>query len=260
MNKKALWGLTLGALTLVSTAYADEENLSPFVQELLLSNSGDNQAHGEWQWAVSNQYLRQPASKLSILATELEYGISSRLTLGLELPYAYLKPDQDKHINGIGNVEVSALYRLLAQDNYYLSLAVEKSFDTAATEVADTQEDGWEVDLIYLTQIASNHQLKTSFITEFEDDESRYQVAIAWLYQHAALATAVELNWYDAVEHEVQENPVQQTENDDQAWQIALSAVWQYDNDQEVQLGIPIGLSSNIAGWGVTVIWSIEWE
>lgn len=258
--QKALVGLIFSGLNTVATAYADEDSLSPFVQELLLSNSGDNQALGEWQWGLSTQYLAQSESNISILATELEYGITSNLTLGLELPYAYVKPDQGKHINGFGNAEVSALYRLLSQDNYYFSLAIEKSFNTAATEFEDTQEDGWEFDLIYLNQIANNHQLKTSLITELKDDESSYQVAITWLYQRAALATAIELNWYDAVEDEAQESTIEQTENEDQAWQLALSAVWQYDDDQEIQLGVPIGLSSNIADWGLTLNWSIEWE
>lgn len=260
MYRSALFSLLVIGLNLSPTAYADEDNLSPFVQELLLSNSGDNQELGEWQWAVSSQYLDLEQSKMSMFSTELEYGITSRFTLGLELPYAYIKPERGNSINGLGNIELSALYRLLEQDDYYLSIAVEKSFDTAAEDIAESQEDGWELDLIYLRQVAYNHQLKASFITEFEDDENSHQVTVAWMYNLAEVATAVELSRYDSVENDELESSPEQAESSDDAWQVALSAVWQYDDDQEIQLGMPIGLSGDIADWGLTLNWSVEWE
>lgn len=241
-------------------ADADDDQLSPFVQELLLSNSGDNQQLGEWQWAVSGHYSEFEQSSISTIATELEYGITSKLTLGIELPYVAITPEQGNNTNGIGNLELSALYRIAEDDDYYLSLAVERSFNTSANAVSSSQEDGWEFDLIYLTQIADNHQLKASFITELEDNENSHQIALAWLHSANTVAIAVELNWYDSVDSAEQEGVIGQDENSDDAWQIAFSAVWQYDNEQEIQLGMPIGLSGDIADWGLTLNWSVEWE
>lgn len=260
MDKTALLAVLLVPLFNSPNALATENNLSPFVQELLLSNSGDNQELGEWQWAASSQYLDVEQSTISMFSTELEYGITSRLTLGVELPYAHIKPEQGKNLSGVGNIELSALYRLLDANNYYLSIAVEKSFDTAARDIAESEEDGWQLDIIYLHQVAYNHQLKASFITEFEDDDSSHQLAVAWMYNFAEIATAVELSWYNSVENDELESSIEQIKNSDDAWQLALSAVWQYGDSQEIQLGVPIGLTGDVADWGLTLNWSVEWE
>lgn len=252
--------LIIASLSFVSLAYADDDSLTPLVQELLLSNSGDNQELGEWQWSVSGQYQDLETSKLSVIATELEYGVTSRLTLGIELPYSHIKLDHEQNVNGLGNIELSALYRLFDDDEQYFSVALERAINTSASAVEASQEDSWEVDFIYLKQL-SNYQLKASLITEFEDDDSSHQVALAWLYQFEQFATAVELSWYDSFEIEQSEALEPENEESEQhAWQIAISAVWQYQQDHEIQLGIPIGISGEVADWGLALTWSVEWE
>lgn len=247
----------LAVLVLLSPlAIADDDTLSPFVQELLLSNSGDNQEAGEWQWLLSGQYNELNDVNQSALISELEYGVSDQLTFGIELPF--YRFNQHQHKQGFGNIEVSALYRVAEFDDSFLSIAVEKSFATASSQIRETQEQGWEFELIYFKQLADN-QFKGSFIREIEDDESANQIAFAWLRNFGDFSNSLELTWYQSAEFGADQDD-DLIEQEREAWQLAVSVLWHYNHGQELQLAVPVGLSGDVPDWGLALNWLIEWE
>ncbi len=121
----------------------DDESSSRSIEELFLGELLFGQEVGELQVSTGLRVQRDGGDWSTTIPLLLEYGLTARLQLELQLPYEYEEHDGDS-VSALGNPSLGALYQLsdpTAERRF--AIGGELTFPSIS---ADVGEDGWSLE------------------------------------------------------------------------------------------------------------------
>jgi len=253
--------ILLPMLTLVGWA-ADEEATHDF---LFLTDEAYVQEEGEWQFGVSIGYwdrvadddAGEDALQHSVSAAlEIEYGITERLQIELELPYLSHKAEETT-ASGIGDAEVGSGYAIVRETDSLpaVTAGIEFSLPTG-DEDRDMGAGAWgyegfvavskHISDLFLHASISYGRTDDAIGEEGKVDESEigYRLAVVRTLNEG-INLIVELGG----ESEREVDAAGESETADTLYFVP-GIQWECDAEWNLGLGIPVGLTDDSADWG----------
>ncbi|NQT12616.1 MAG: hypothetical protein HQ582_07705 [Planctomycetes bacterium] len=238
------------ALMMSSAAEGQERALDEFFQELFLGESVYPQESKELQFTTGFLWRHEGRHdhRLPVL---LEYGITDRFQVALELPVDWVRDDDQRH-GGVGNIELETYWNFLnnPSSGWAAGVGFGLGFPAATDEVGDDAYL-YEPFFVAYRQVGDCAAFNVSAGLEIEDprheDETEVagEVAAALIRRCDPFVLLLEAG----VEIETDETPVR----------LAPGVYWQPDDaNWEIGVSLPIGLSSDAPDIGVFALWTVE--
>lgn len=220
---------------------------------LFLIEEAYSQEADEWQWALQltqSRYRLDAASSDSkdrIGIINVEYGITERWQLELELPYQRSKitdEDGSDTVSAIGNLELGASYLLFGEEDEGAAVRVGSSLSAAAgSEKEPVRSDEWGVEVFSSAskELLGGHFLHVSISYEREDqgDETELSYGIAYVLPlSSSWSTLLEIQKHHADE---QEPDGEEESSSYHVYSLGLS----YESQWGPQIGISYGKGSD---------------
>ena len=233
-------------------ARADPEaGTRPEEIEQLRTNTAYVVETGEVEIDLVPSYFDYGARREYGAEVELEFGVSERFMLELEVPWRKVDFRSAGDRDGLGNVEVAGKFTFTDRDNFAaaINLGIEVP---AGHERQDIASDLWAVELsvpvsLQFPSIHSSVHLELG--TEWEEHEGFEEafINVAFEYRTSPSKVAWQLGGNFAHEEDELEAYVIP------AFEVAVATL-----PLQFGIGIPVGLGSNAADWGVLIDLEVE--
>jgi hypothetical protein len=236
--------LAFGLLGGEPPSLAETEPETEKVEELFFAQTAYPQERHSLQVTLVGLYLNGNDTHDAEAVLELEYGITDRFQLGLELPALWRETDGSTD-SGPGDIEFGALFALTEPGKpFTLSVAGAFRFPTGDEE----QELGEE-----------NAAFEPALLSSWDTGP---------VILHAAVGVEMgpddrSLNYSAAVEAPVNDFSFVAElagESEEEATELYAVAgiIWRFADDAEFGLGAPVGLTEAAADWGVIATFTVE--
>lgn len=238
------------ALVAATAAQAQEGSVDEFFQELFLGESVYPQEWRELQFSTGflSRHEGRHDHRLPVL---LEYGITDRFQVALELPVDWVREDDERH-RGVGNIELETYWNIFNDpcSGWAAGLGFGLGFPTATEEVG---EDAYiyEPFFVVYRQIDACTAWNVSAGIEIEDSREEDETEVAGEVAAALIRRCDPFVFLleSGVEIESEETPVR----------LAPGAYWQPQNaNWEIGASLPIGLNSHAPDVGAFVLVTFE--
>jgi hypothetical protein len=235
-----------------SKAYADPEAVArPAEIEQLRTNTAYVVEEGEVEIDLVPSYFDHVDFDEYGVEAELEFGVSERVMLELEVPYRKVHYRSARDSDGLGNVEVAAKY--LFTDQGHFAAAINLGIAVPAGDQRQgIASDLWAVELSVPVSFRFPNvhgSLHLELGTEWEEHEGFEETFanVACEYRTSRGGVAWQLGGNFAYE-----------EDELEAYVIPAFEVAASELPFQFGLGIPVGLGSNAADWGILVDLEVE--
>jgi len=220
--------------------------------EQLRTNTGYVIEQGELEMDVVLSYFDYEDARHRGVEVELEYGLSDRLMLEVEVPYGERRFDDTvSDIDGYGNVEVGAKWLLTDRDTFAAALNVAVVLPSGSDREG-IAEDSWGLEL----------SAPVSFQFPDQDMSLHIEPGVEWLdhegVEEQFVRAAVEYRAPDSSLTLQLGANVEREESEVEAYLIPSLELAAADFPLQVGIGIPVGITSESADWGVLVDLEVE--
>ena len=239
----------IAGLTVTSSIVA-EPHRAEEVEQLRISTGYIIEA-GELEVNIIPSHFDYDDERHQHVEAELEYAISDRLMVEIEVPYRWMSFDGAEDVDGAGNVELGAKWLVAEGDNFSASFGMGVALPSSndRPEIAD---DVWGV------------ELSAPFTFRFPDQSMSLHVeaGAAWLehegFEEQKLNVAIEHRPEGRnVTLQVGSNIVRE-EGDVEAYLIPAFEVAATAIPFQFGFGMAAGLTSESANWGVLMDFEVE--
>lgn len=224
----------------------EAESADGLVEELLLGGLPFSQERNEFQLTLSTEMLSRDEAYTTDTVLEIEYGITDSLQIGVELPYRVLdaKESGESDADGVGDIELEALWNLFNDGVFVASISTGVGLPTG-DEDRELGEGEVEYEIMILCAIVlENIEIYAGIGGEFTDDEEAFVYSAGLAVDFVSAVGLVEIaGAYGGEEEEVYISP---------------GISFEVMDDIDLVLGVPIGLTSESADWGLTFRLSTE--
>jgi hypothetical protein len=174
-------------------AQSDPE-MEEFLEEFFNSETVFSQEKKEFQFTVKPQFARSEMRKLTI-PLSIEYGITDRLQVEIEVPYVISSVSKKRSVRGVGNAQIGILYNIMNTNRVVsLSVGVEKSLHTSGKYIdAYEEEPTWEAFTVLARQFGIA-QVHTNVAAELSDGEMAFHYAMATVFNLGRYKATFEVN------------------------------------------------------------------
>lgn len=242
----AVIAVGLGFVTVVAAEPRRAEEL-----EQLRINTAYVIERGELEMDIVPTYFDYDGAEHHEVQAELEYAVSDRLMVELEVPYRRLSPDGGRDVDGTGNVEVGAKWLVTDRGSFAVgfNVGVELPAGSNRPGIAD---DLWGVELSLPVSVqfpARSMSLHIEPGVEWEQHEGFEEqlLNIALEHRPAGRNFALQLG----------SNFVRE-EGDVEAYLIPAFEVAATTVPFQFGMGVAAGLTSESANWGVLFDLEVE--
>lgn len=246
--------LLLAALFLpLSFAGAQETNESRRLpQELAITRSVVVQDADEFQSTAGFRYFRFPDEKHTTAEAEFEYGLTDRWELDAEVPYEFVKPNRERSVDGIGDVETAVRYAVVPVDRQPVAITAGLGVGIPTGDrVRDLGEGRLTMEPFFTAstwlgrfnaQLNCGWQRAVTDAGEEPRDEFTYNVAIMYPVDR----------WFLALEGDGTST------RETTAYTITPEVVCRLAKNMEFLVGVPVGVTGDGADYGVVVEVTLE--
>lgn len=220
--------------------------------EQLRINTGYIIEAGEFEVNIVPSYFAYQDQRHQDVEAELEYAISDRLMVEIEVPYRWLSFDgDDQDIDGTRNVELGAKWLLAEGDDFSASVGVGVALP-AGNDRPDIASDAWGVDVsVPLTYRFSERSMSLHIEVgaEWEEEEG---------FDEQLLNLAVERRPEGSnVTLQLGSNFIRE-DGDLEAYLIPAFEIAATTIPFQFGMGAAAGLTSDSADWGLLVDFEVE--
>ena len=240
--------LSLLFISASGAAIADEAESSDKqpIQELFLGEIPNPQESGEVQIDLGGSYFSGDEADIAEGVLSLEVGITGRFQVGLSIPIVDRRPnnvgaddDPEEATRGIGDVEAEFLFAVIDQDQLVVAVALEIGFPTGDEDrELGEGEFEWEPSLRGAVEIGETWLFASIGAEIAEDGETAITYGTALAHPVGlGFAAVLELNG--------------STRGEKELLFLVPGLAWRPTNVFELRLGVPFGLTSETADWGL---------
>ncbi len=157
------------------------------LQEFFIAQPVYPQHKNEIQFTTKPTYWKIQGAEITNFPFQVEYGLTNRLQIELELPYGSSHAITGERLRGMGNAEIGFLFNILKGTNpFAMSLAMEVGLPTEKRiKGFERRKVAWEPSLIVANQIG-RAQVHASFGAELVRGESAFNYNLASVYPFGA--------------------------------------------------------------------------
>lgn len=186
--------IIVGFLSINACVAQRNAEMEEFLQEFFRSETVFAQDRKEIQFTLIPQFTRTDNNHLTI-PLSVEYGITNRLQVEIEVPYLISSISKQQTLRGVGNTEVGLLYNVIRNNRIVsLSVGVEKSLQTTGEKLRPyNDEPSWEAFTVIARQFGIL-QMHSNIAAEFSDDEASFHYGIATVFSIGRCRPTFELN------------------------------------------------------------------
>lgn len=177
---------------------------------------------------------------------EAEYGITDAFQIGIAVPYRFLRLDGEEDEDGIGDIELEALYNFAGTDSPLIASASLGISLPTGSEKRDLGEGKVEVEPALLLGAHFGPAALYGNVGASFGGETAFNYAVAGAYAMGAFTGIVEL----AGSHSSEEDLLY----------LTPGLAWLPWDNAQVLFGVPIGLTGDAADWGAIVLLTVEFE
>lgn len=205
MMKNFAIALCFTALSIVqgaALAAADDDGFNEVIQEFFIAETVFSQKKGEIQATSGFEYWKNDSTRRMGVPLVLEYGVTNRFQVGINIPYYFLKTEAGGRANGVGDIETGFLYSLLKEDD---PIAISVSADTgwaSGNEEKGLGEGKTEMGAsVILAKRMGKGQVHLGLGGEFGRHKTGVVYNLAGVYPFHNFRALVELNGFSSDEH-----------------------------------------------------------
>jgi hypothetical protein len=145
-----------------------DQNKPPFpeyIQEFFLSDAVRNQERGEFQLAVGLDARRTTGTNTTV---KMEYGVTDRLQVGLDLPYGVSQEENFENSSGLKRMNLGVRYQIIKSDApFAISVGIDSGIPISSGEEVAFQPT------ILAAKSIRHLQIHASAAADFEIGEDR---------------------------------------------------------------------------------------
>jgi hypothetical protein len=223
-----------------SASAQKKAGINELLQELFIGETVYAQEKSEIQMTVKPAYWNQKeGTKLKNFPLQVEYGITDRFQVDVELPYVFHNLKDEQATGNSGNIELGFLYNILKGNKpFAFSVAMSAGFPTVrkGKEINETGETEveWQPTLIVARQVGKL-QVHASVGAEITTSRSELQYNLAGVMPMGDWRATLEVN---------------ARTGDEKITYLTPGVIWTGLDDFEFGLGV----SKSRAEWGVTLM------
>jgi len=152
--------------------------MDEYLQEFFTGETVFSQDRNEIQFTLKPSFTKSEQSQLCI-PFSVEYGITDRLQIEVEVPYLISSLTERQRIKGMGNAEVGLMYNILKSYRpFSLSVGINKNLKTAGKDIgAYDEEASWEAYTVVARQLGSG-QIHGNLRTELADGQINFNYGV----------------------------------------------------------------------------------
>jgi len=156
--------------------------MDEYLQEFYLEETVFPQEKNEIQLTLKPSFTKYEQRQLYI-PLAVEYGLTDRLQIEVEVPYLISSVTERQRIRGMGNVEVGLMYNILKSYRpFSLSVGMNKTLQTAGKYIRAYQDEpSWEAYTVVARQLGS-WQMHGNFRTELVDGQFTFNYGMASVF------------------------------------------------------------------------------
>ena len=200
------------------------------------------------------QYFRLPDQRRLTLGADVAYGLTDRLQVATEIPYAFVHPDAGRAASGIGDVAVGARYAVLDYRERPFGLDAGLGLELPTGDRRHDLGDGrvllrpsftasaWLGRVNTQANVAWSHALSSAG-TEPKDDVE-YNVALVYPIHR----------WFGVLEGNGETNPDRTT------YYVTPEVVWRATEHLELRLAVPIPVTRAAGDYALIAGFTVEFE
>jgi hypothetical protein len=234
--------VAVGQILNAKPAQTGQDVLPVYIEEFFLSEAVRSEEHGELQFTLDEMSFRGKGSAADGKSADLdiEYGITRRLQLGMEVPYGIQSTASSELPVSWSTMNVSLLYQFI-RSNHPFALSGSTGVNVPLTsrgEIAFEPE-------VLIAKAFGKLQIHTSVIPELSDDDKslEYNVAAVRPFAHHMIPT-LEFNG--------------RRNKGLNSFYVTPGIYKHLPHRMEIGVGVPAGVSNHSSPIGVVVKMTLE--
>ncbi|MGD0681717.1 MAG: hypothetical protein ABR990_06670 [Terracidiphilus sp.] len=234
--------MAVGQTLSAKPAQTGQDVLPVYIEEFFLSEAVRSEEHGELQFTIDTITSRGKGSAADGKSADLdiEYGITKRLQLGMEVPYGIQSTASSELPVSWSSLNASLLYQFI-RSNHPFALSGSMGVNVPLTSRG---EFGFEPELL-IAKAFGKLQIHTSVIPELSDDDKslEYNVAAVRPLAHHLIPT-LEFNG--------------RRNKGLNSFYVTPGMYKHLPRRMEIGMGVPVGVNSQSSPIGVVVKMTLE--
>ncbi len=219
--------------------------MDEYLQEFFLAETVFSQEKNEVQFTLKPLFTKSRYRQLSI-PFSVEYGITDRLQLELEVPYIISTFSKQETIRGFGNSEVGILYNIIkANRPFSLSAGLGIPLKTSSRIIRPyISETSWEAFVVAARQFG-HIQIHTNLQSEFSEGEIVLNYGVASVFNFGRFSATFEIT---------------SEKEEERIFNFTPGLIWSKPNGFEFGLAVSKSLNSSYNDWGVVAMMTYEFS
>lgn len=201
-NTLALGFTVLSILPGAAITAADDDGFNEVIQEFSIAETAFPQKKGEIQITSGFEYWKEGSMRGTGVPLVLEYGVTNRFQVGIDIPYYFIKTEAGGRVSGVGDIETGFLYSLLKEDDpVAISVAADAGW-ASGNEEKELGEGETELGAsVLLAKGIGKGQVHLGLGGEFGGDKAGFVYNLAGVYPFHNFRALLELNGLSSDEH-----------------------------------------------------------
>ena len=156
--------------------------MDEYLQEFFTEETVFSQDRNEIQFTLKPSFTKSEQRQLCI-PLSVEYGITDRFQIEVEVPYLISSLTERQRIRGMGNAEVELMYNILKSYRpFSLSVGISKTLKTAGKYIgAYDNEPSWEAFTVMARQLGIG-QIHGNLRTELADGQIKFNYGMGCVF------------------------------------------------------------------------------
>lgn len=244
--------LLLGIVALPLASLAEEEQ--PLPTELAVSESIVMTDRDEMYASPALEFFRLPDEKRLTVGSEFAYGLTDRLQIATTVPYVFLDPDDDRNVDGIGDVSVESRYAVVDYREHPVGLDVGFGLGTPTGDERHDLGEGRTSSELSFTASAwlgpVDAQINAGWDHALDDggdepkDEAEYNVALVYPIRE----------WFLVLEGNGESN------HESTKYYVTPEVIWKPTEHLELRVAAPCPVTHDAGDYGVIAGFTVEFE
>lgn len=177
-----------------ATAQKTEE-LKELLQVFFSGETVYPQAKNEVQLTTLPAFWKTKNTRTTTATSEIEYGVSKRFTVEVELPYSFIHQAGNQSVHGAGNMEIGLLYNIVnSNKSFALSAAMDIELPAKKEQkgIAEPELE-WEPYLVAAKQFG-RMQVHAAVAAEITKNETAFNYKLSTVFPFGDWRATLELN------------------------------------------------------------------
>lgn len=229
----------------VKESVAQKGEMDEYLQEFFLSETVFPQEAKEIQFTLK-PYLSQSDDTHFSIPLTVEYGITDRLQVEIEVPYLISSSKKRTTIQGMENLEIGVLYNVIKSNRpFALSMGVEFPLKTASRKIREYDPETSVEAIIIAARQFGKAQIHAKMGSEISAGKSTMNYGVASIFKFGRCKPTFELNWDNEEARTLSVTP---------------GVLWTEPGGLEFGMAFSTKVPNTYASWGVIASFTYEFS